>query len=701
MRTVSTATMAAWRGGIFTGANRPMVRATIQRLSVQINSFKTQQYSAIPLGQVNVPRELPNIKSVKWNRQADQAVATMSMELWNTAALPLGATPQDVNEFDVPGYFTASRGHYVGPAPAWAHTRNAWQDVIVPDRIIRTYEGYGFEPTAVPENDTHLYLSGTWLIDDVTFEDGLIRIEARDIGRALIDQVLAPPIVPMQSYPLFFEKRVPKDNPDIHTTTGAWFHPTFDKDVNSVHGLPNQMGHYAVDAFDGKTSTYWLSISYNEPDDEYSFGFIQGKFSSRTVSAIKLRTWGGPYLCYISVYAGGKWQGKQIVPYDPNDISAYPNGANIPFVQTAKVPREGEITIKLKASVANATKVRVAFTNLYDTGHANPYRFRMGLRDFQVSSQVTTTRDGGTHLEPKTRPPGYDDYADIVKTLLAYAGWHWSTSSTRSFFTKTDGARVTVPAPSNDPVLAGGRVWGDIQQCGTAGEVALGVNIWDKKPVLDGINYVKDLLGYIFYIDEGGGAVFRSPNIWSVGNWVGNAGTTVGRTTSIVEIRDDETMLKFSAGLSSRSIRERVFVANLAGNYGAVAKGLNPYPSGLRRVGGYTDQHFKTEAECRIMADLIVLRQLFTYRTDMVSIPGLPAIQVDDQVKLVERVSEEYFLHYVKSISMDFDMTSGRYTYGLGTHWLGAQPFNNWTFDPANMSAETKAYLTAMGRWHA
>jgi len=158
-------------------------------------------------------------------------------------------------------------------------------------------------------------------------------------------------------------------------------------------------------------------------------------------------------------------------------------------------------------------------------------------------------------------------------------------------------------------------------------------------------------------------------------------------------------MLGFGSRLSSRSIRERVFVANLAGNFGAAVKGLNPYPSGLRRVGGYTDQHFLTEAECRIMADLIVLRQLFTYRTDTVRIPGLPAIQVDDQVRLVERISEEHYLHYVKSVSMEFDMKAGTYTYSLGTHWLGAAPFNNWTFDPANMSAETKAYLQAMGRY--
>lgn len=700
MRTVSTDTMTTWANGDYTGPRKPMVRATVQRLSVQVNTFGSQQYSCIPLGQSSSPIELPNVKSLKWSRAGDQTVATMTMELWNTEPLPLGAVPEDTNFFDIPGYYTFSRGKYLGTPPSWATTTNRWQDILVPDRLIHTYEGYGFDSGSIPEDDVNLYKSGTWLIDDVTFDGGVIRLECRDVGRALIDQILMPPVVPMASYPLYFEQLHNVDNPDIVTTTTSWFHPSYDKDVNSVHGLSNIFGHTGADAFDGSENTYWLSISYHEPSDEYSFSFLQGKFSGRTVSAIKFKTWGGPYLAYVSVYANGKWQGKQIVPYNPTDPSALPNGANIPFVTTAKAPRDGWTTVKFKTNITGVTKVRIALTNLYDTGVANPYRYRSGIRDFQVSGPVTTTVDGGTHVEPLTRPPGFNDYSDIIKTLLAYAGWHWPTNAARSFLTKSDGSVVPIAATSTDTgILQNGRVWGDIETAGTGGIAPLGVNIWDKKPVMDGINYVKDILGYIFYIDEDGGAVFRSPNIWSVGNWVGNAGTDVGRTSSIIEIHDDKVMLNFQAKLSSRSIRERVFVGNLAGNFGAAVKGLNPYPSGLRRVGGYTDQHFLSAAECRIMADLITLRQLFTYRTDTVTIPGLPAIQCDDQVKLVERISEENYLHYVKSISMEFEMKSGRYTYSLGTHWLGAEPFNNWTFDPANMSQETRDYLQAMGRW--
>jgi len=212
------------------------------------------------------------------------------------------------------------------------------------------------------------------------------------------------------------------------------------------------------------------------------------------------------------------------------------------------------------------------------------------------------------------------------------------------------------------------------------------------------VNYVKDIVGYLFFIDEGGGAVFRSPNIWSVGNWIGDGGPNSGRTSTIVVIDETQTLMSLGAKLSGRSIREKIFVGNISGQIAAMANGHNPYPSGLRRVGGFTDQHFLTVKECQIMADLIALRQLFTYRTDKVQIPGNPAIQVDDQVRVYERVSEEAFLQYVIGVSMNWSLETGKYTYDLDTHWLGDAAFSSWTFNPTDLSAETQQYLKSIGK---
>src|SRR5690606_26613764 len=151
--------------------------------------------------------------------------------------------------------------------------------------------------------------------------------------------------------------------------------------------------------------------------------------------------------------------------------------------------------------------------------------------------------------------------------------------------TSSSGTQTVVAAPSTDPVLKAGRVWGDFEPTGTMSAAPMGISVRDKKPVLDGINTVRDMVGYIFYIDELGGAVFRSPNIWSVGNWIGLGAASAGRTTEIIEIDEMKHILSLSATLSSRSVREKVFVGNLSGQIAGMSSGHNPYPSGLRRVG--------------------------------------------------------------------------------------------------------------------
>jgi hypothetical protein len=205
---------------------------------------------------------------------------------------------------------------------------------------------------------------------------------------------------------------------------------------------------------------------------------------------------------------------------------------------------------------------------------------------------------------------------------------------------------------------------------------------------------VRDIVGFVFFTDETGGAIWRSPNIWSVGNWVtGEA----DRTTDVVTIDAPVSMLGMSSKVSSRSVREKIFVANVNGRFGAVSAGYNPYPSGMRRIGGWTDQHFTTEAECRVMADLITLRQMFQYRTDTVQIPGNPAIQPDDQVRMYEEVTGEQYIHYVRSISSSWDRRSGKWTYDLQTHWLGVEPGVRWATDQKELSIDTLNYLALLG----
>ena len=93
------------------------------------------------------------------------------------------------------------------------------------------------------------------------------------------------------------------------------------------------------------------------------------------------------------------------------------------------------------------------------------------------------------------------------------------------------------------------------------------------------------------------------------------------------------------------------------------------------------------------MADMIALRAAFSYRQNTATIPGFPAIQIDDQVRIYERTLSEGFLHYVQGISSTNDLTSGQWTYELATHWLGTSPQGTWSIDPSRLTRAAQRYI--------
>jgi hypothetical protein len=346
--------------------------------------------------------------------------------------------------------------------------------------------------------------------------------------------------------------------------------------------------------------------------------------------------------------------------------------------------------------ITDATKIRLTFHGLTNSG-LGPFPYRAGVRDVHVltGSSVSTTVDGGTHREGN-----YGDYTDIVKLMLAYGGFYWPSTRRLARFKKSDGTyEINVPSTS-DPYLGSGRVWGDIEETRTTGIVPLPPDMFDKKPLMDIINGIRDIVAFIFFVDETGGAVFRSPNFWQIGNYLSDlsGGARTGRTTNVLTLDERTVLIGVEARLSSANVRERVFVANSTGKYGALAAGFNPYPSGMRRVAGWTDQHFRSKKECQIMADLITVRQMFTYRTDRVTIAGYPGIQIDDQVRIFERVTNEGYLHYISGIECDWNLEDGKWIYTLDTQWLGTVPFAQWAVNPAKLSAETQQYLKTINK---
>jgi hypothetical protein len=1106
VRTVSAETTAAWKAAAKMGVIRPMVRATIEKLNIGLVPYDMSTLRAVGSGASTValpreesgvfasaqfcwadtPKELPNIKSVRWSRSIDSDAASCDIQLYNTDPLPLGQTPPDDYEFDVLGAYTPNRGKTAAAQSRWGQTANQWQELLVPDRIIRTYEGYGFDPTQAPGNDPNLYSSGVWLIDEVTFSaDGMIQVTARDLSRLLMDHIAFPPVVPWEAYPLSFSWFHQVANTPGTFPIGGWARPSYSTDSTQFYARAGYSGcsggsvngHNGRHAFDGSNDTYWMTLNNAIT---HGHGWVQGSFASRTVGAVQVNPWNGPYSVFISLQSAGAWIGIPRIHAHPGDLDT---GESIPIVYHGEIPKGQVTTIKLAKTYTNVTAIRVTLihngtyggdgqhvgcrdvlvcngltvipsgsthtegdlgdwcadtetevltrrgwlhwdevqagdeaftinpttglgewdlvvdvfrkhrirkmirmegvshsslttpdhrwitqdagsgkfrfrttenlntndripicaprgdapcerkysddivelvawwwtegsrrkggggeigqservnanlvqrirellTRLYGEpgfigGHANAHPSMVSLAKelhdegltyreiarvvgvsgyrvikawdekgwtpwalwnertenhpsghsrmdtplqmvkFRISETVVrelvdlapdrlptmdflcaltidqlnlfidisvaadgNTKSGGyrffnqtgehrmkvfeaacalagvgTSVHPRTGFPNKytatlvqnsviapivasahgraftiseEDYdgviwcpslsrnhtwlarrrgsvyftgnTDVVKMILAWGGFFWTRTVNPALnsHTQSDGSQDVIAPMTDDPIFPQGRIWGDCESTGAPGKSDLPVDFFDKKPLSDIITQVREVVNYIFFIDEFGGAVWRSPNIWQVGNYMSgvDGGPNTGRTTSIVEISDNETLLSLSMKFSSRNVRERVVVGNSAGSVAGVAKGMfgatcGPFESGQRRVAVYSDSNFATANECEIMADLITGRQMFEWRTDTFTVPGYPAIQIDDQVRIFERTTSESYLHYVKGIESEIDLGDGKWVYNLATHWLGEQPFQNWVFDPAKLGPETQAYLKALGK---
>lgn len=716
MKVVSSDTTNIWTSGDYVGANRAMMRATIAPLHVQLISYNlrsvtgsfvkgTGKFASSVFGQALTPIELPNIKSIRWSRGIDQDVATMTMTLYNTRPLAIGQTPS-VGDLDAPGYYSPDRGT---AGNRWGHAANEWRNLIVPDRIVKTYEGYGFDPESPPESDPAMYPSGVWLIDEVNPSalGDLLVVECRDLGRQLLEQIMFPPVVPFARYPLTWTQFETVPHTSHHITTG-WNRPRYQTDSNMPYvgtsitdgGHPYVgdggvvYGHHGKDAFDTSEVSYWLSVG-NRPNWSSAFEYVQGGISG-TVNSVKVHAWGGPYRMWISVAIGGVWQGRHKIPYRSRVVDT---NADIRYVKVVTIDKDAELTVRLPRAYANTSNLRITFSHLYNSGLGAQYRYRAGVRSVHYHASTTSTTTSSVVVGD------YDDYTTIVKWLCAWGGFYWPLHSTGlDYITASDGTQASISAATDTGIFPAGRVWGDFELAKVAGLAPLGVDIWNQKPLMDGINYVKEILGFIFHIDEAGGVIFRMPNIFAVGNYVWDPlGYAKVHTTSVITIDERTTLIDLTAKMSSRNIREKIFIGNVSGGFAAIANGYNPNPSGLRRVGGWTDQNFKSTGECQIMADMIALRAGLEYRTDSLTIAANPAIQIDDQVRIYERRTGEQYLHHVRSVTSEWDIETGKWTYQLDTSWLGTTPFTGtWAFNPTDakkgVSPEALTYLQGMGK---
>lgn len=713
--------LAAFKGGQY----KPTSRVTIQRVKTRLfnydlsvmNSTDLQgngRFGALVFGQPSTPVELKNLTNVSWSRNLGQFAAEGTVTIVNSTPLAVGVLSDD-GEFEKPGTWTFSRGDSAEATSLWGHTKNIRNNLVIPDRMIHIYQGYGTDSTKVPEKDPYLVKTFTGLIDEVTLNtDKTITIKFRDMGRSLIDTIYWPDVVPWTQYGKAFETRHQKDGDPVptSTTSGSWVRPKYQTDSNIPYigrgfddgGRPYVQsnggvnGHLGRHAFDSNTKSYFLSVG-NYARWSSAYEYVQGTFSAGSVSKIKIKAYGGPYTVYVSLKnTSDDWVGHSKIPYRARVVDT---NADVKFVKRFTIKKGQTKTIRLKKPIS-AKAVRVTFADLWDS-NIGKYQYRAGIADVQVFKSTTVE---GTYT-PKVWAGNITDYTSVVAWLLAWGGFFWPRDASNfSYVTHSDGQKMYYVHSPDDltykskRVIPHGRIWGDLMFTGTSPVSALKFEQFDKQPLSDCINRVKEIIGFNFFIDEAGGAVWRLPNIYKLGNYISGAtgGANQGRTTDYITIDDETTLLGLSTVASSRNVRERIFVADVSGKYGAMTEGYDPAKANLRRYGGWTDTNFETLKETKVMADFITLRQFMTYRQSTITIAANPAIQIDDQVKIRERVTSDTYFHYVTGIQSDHDIASGKWTYTLNTSWLGTNPnTKQWVVDKDKMDALTKKYIQNLG----
>lgn len=315
----------------------------------------------------------------------------------------------------------------------------------------------------------------------------------------------------------------------------------------------------------------------------------------------------------------------------------------------------------------------------------NPVGYGTLTRTGQIGSRSEFTHlgDPASGVAQVRRPGNFSDLTEIVKLLLLWSGF-WLQGGN---------------GPSED--LA---VYGNLEYTGFTPESSISADVFDKKPVIDAITYLKEITGFNFFVDQEGAVRYGSPNIWGPGNFMAD-GTHVNK---MLQINERHNLINYLSNMTLK--HERKFVTVTDGDPLSDAPGVRSYRHRAYASGSSNDYLFGVEANAQVvvpvsltereletMAKLIALRIRLKRRSGAATCAANPALELDDQVSIYERTSNEIFIHYVHGISTSQDFQTGSYTMDVQTHWMSAIG-SDWSIRTTEdqdtwLSGEPREYL--------
>lgn len=710
----------------FIGVNKPHGRVTVEK-DWYLNTTG-QVYGSLENGPYRwflrsdvapVETEVPNIESINISRSIDQDAASCTIVMSNQEMYDNDAAPTAPSWFNVenyreelgqPGYYGpgyAGGSDYSGISAGGA-LPGPWKNVLVPNALLRTYQGYGgfteSNGKLVPDSistavtNGNLALTGIWFIDTISMgTNGKIRMQCRDAGKLLMEQMIFPPLVPERFYPPSYYRYTYENVPSTPTDEGTPHTPPGPASLvyedcscarwlgaNSSLGLlgPNAFTENEVEASLGHGWYFWN----NDYAKDWWQATVSGSVNEVYISPAGAPA-GGAFFLWISIMEDGVWQGALDIPYDGDDPGSnvqiyHPEkpslDTGIKYVKSAAVEPMASINIdekdgtwvKLDRTYA-AEKIRVTIASTwYSPWGPSHYRSAVGAIKARLTEEDPVTEQPAVTepTEQIQKDGNIKDWVDVVEEFLLWSG-----------FLLYQGSNPTNP----------GVHWVR-ESSGTYPLEELTADLFDKKSIIEAITSIKEVLGHIFFIDEVGAVHFHSPNWWSLGNTNYDTGV---RENYVHEIYDSNTLLDFTSNWTDRDSRSEIIIGSSLTGEDEDAPSQSSYnPAGIRPTGApdyirglvkpaaYINAVWTIQEEQDLMAALIALHIYFNSRQGSVTIVANPEIMINDQVRIYERTSGEAWTHYVRSIDSTMNLESGEYTMSLGTNWLGEYG-GEWAFD--------------------
>lgn len=266
------------------------------------------------------------------------------------------------------------------------------------------------------------------------------------------------------------------------------------------------------------------------------------------------------------------------------------------------------------------------------------------------------------------RPGNYLDYADIIKELALWCGFH--------FFNEMD--------DEGKPA-----VYGNIETTGAFARDPLPLDMFDKKLPADVMKQISEIVGYVMYVDEEGALHWHSPNFFNFGNFLADG----SYTTEIPEFDERWNLLESQSSGTRRYDRSEIILSTTEPtqelNGTVTTRYIPPNQARLRgqcRPAVWVNQALDDPDEQKVMAELVALHLWFRSRTANVTGLYHPGVSINDQIRVLERTTGETAVHYVLGKQTSFNRETGELTMSLTTHWLGDR--DSWAVTTAGTNSD-------------